>query len=100
VYNKLLRLVEGENKMVQVKQLDWKNREDAVVHADPEGLVKSYYIYPPQIHDNDTNKFLLVHISDSGYVYNDETTTHDDLTQAQNKAQQHYEKLVNVHIAT
>jgi len=31
--------------MVKLKALDWQIRDDDVVHADPIGLLKSYYIF-------------------------------------------------------
>lgn len=85
--------------MVNFKKLEWQNRDDDVVHADPIGLLKSYYIYPPKTENNSSNQFELVLINDNGDFDEEETTRHNSLEEAKNKAQQHYEQTLLNHIS-
>lgn len=85
--------------MRQFKKLDWQIRDDDVVHADPEGLLKSYYIYPPKTENNPSTQFELALIQDNGNFDEEETTRHNSLDEAKNKAQQHYEYILQLHCA-
>lgn len=84
--------------MVKFKELDWQNRDDDVVHADPIGLLKSYYIYPPNTENNSSNQFELVLINDNGNFNEEENTKHNSLKDAKSKAQQHYEYVLQQHL--
>lgn len=84
---------------MKIRDLNWVQRvDDNVIHADPEGLIKSYYIYPPHTQNNQSNHFELALISDKGEFSDQNTSTHSNLENAKSYAQQHYENIVSKHI--
>lgn len=83
--------------MGQFKNLFWQNRDDGVIHADPKGLLKAYYIYPPRTENNESDLFELALIHENGFLDDTETTIHGSLEEAKVGAQQHYAGVLQLH---
>lgn len=83
--------------MVYFKKFDWQNRDDGVIHADPERLLKAYYIYLPHTENNESDLFELALIHENGFLDDAETTGHSSLDEAKGRAQQHYESVLQLH---
>lgn len=88
----------GDIMETQFKLLDWQIRaSDGVVYAEPHGLDKSYFIYPPDA-ENEQVLTELVLIDKNGHYEDKETTTHADTQTAQQYAQKHYTAILKLHI--
>ncbi|MBY0379147.1 MAG: hypothetical protein K2P99_01960 [Burkholderiales bacterium] len=88
LFGKILVLIRGEFNVYQLKQLDWHNRDDGVVHADPIGLRYAYYITLIE------STFELALIENDGQYDEKMCTTHSALNEAQQHAQQHLENIL------
>lgn len=83
--------------MANFKLLDWHVRaSDGVIYAEPEGLEKSYFIYPPNP-DDDVDMVELVLIDKDGHYDDEETTVHPTVQAAQEHAQNHYLNILKSH---
>lgn len=77
-----------------MKKLLWNVRDDdGVVHSDPIGLEKSYYIYQ----DNDDVELVLLS-NDGDYDEDEDIIYCANLDEAKSKAQSHYEEIIKQHI--
>ncbi|MBP9742960.1 MAG: hypothetical protein KBD37_06350 [Burkholderiales bacterium] len=82
-----------------MKKQFWQTREDGVVHADPEGFVHGYYIYPPNYDESHSEKYELWLIqSDGAFSYDEKAWQFDDLAQAQEAALAKFKAVITPYI--
>jgi hypothetical protein len=93
--------------MVIIKSIKWKRRRaDKVTYFEPEGLICSYFIYPPRIKDNahydlgleKSPLFELAIIDNNGYCNEQLTSFHISLNEAKVEAEGHYKAILKLHL--
>ena len=78
-----------------VRPLDWVfDEEDNVTHADPEGMLLSYYISPADLEES---QYQLVYIKENG-EFEEHSQLFVDLKAAKSFANEHYQKQVALNI--
>ena len=81
--------------MLSIKPLDWQRKKDGTVYAEPTGLEKYYYIYPPiTYHD----KWCLTKLDPDGKYRRNDVSLHDNQQAAKDEAWNHYCQIINQHV--
>lgn len=53
---------------MKIININWKLRDDGVIHFDPIGFWNTYYIYPENYDEDDNQKIKLNIINNEGHV--------------------------------
>ena len=81
--------------MYKLKPLQWQTRNDGVIYADTDGLRYSYYIAPSE----SVGSVELALIENNGHYDEKMCTIHSSISDAQQEAVLHYEKIINSFLA-